>query len=95
MSRVIVYQGLILAILMSVYGCSDENAQFKGEYLAACLQAGMSKKVCRCAYDKTEANYSIADIRRFTLSDYDHNSLAKQYMQDTFTFMQSCYASYH
>lgn len=57
-----------LLSLLVVAGCSNENSQFKGEFLSGCLQGGSSKAICSCTYDKLESQYSPEELQQFMVN---------------------------
>lgn len=53
---------ILMALLLVLGGCSDENSRAKGEFLSGCVQSGAPKAVCICTYEKLEQKYSPQDL---------------------------------
>lgn len=56
---------LVLAATSLIYGCSDENKEVRGEFLAGCVQSGAPKSICSCTFEKLEEKYTPAELKRF------------------------------
>lgn len=52
----------VIAALLLLAGCSDENSHARGEFLSGCVQSGMSNLVCQCTFQKLEAKYSPTEL---------------------------------
>lgn len=61
------FRAFALAIL-AMTACSNENTRIKGNFLSACIQAGSTKDVCVCSFDKIEQHYSPKEFRALMIS---------------------------
>lgn len=55
---------LTLFALFFMSGCSDENKEVRGDFLAGCVQSGASKSICSCAFEKLEEKYTPQELSR-------------------------------
>lgn len=53
----------IIAAILLLMGCSDENSHARGHFLSGCVQSGAPKVICQCVFQKLEAKYSPAELR--------------------------------
>jgi len=53
----------LLASLLLITACSDENSKIRGEFIAGCMNGGSSKAECACTFEKLETKYSPAELR--------------------------------
>jgi len=53
----------LLASLLLITACSDENSKIRGEFIAGCMNGGSSKAVCACTFEKLETKYSPSELR--------------------------------
>ena len=51
-----------LVLLAALAGCSDENSNLRGQFLAGCIQGGAPKSICSCTFEKLEKKYSHAEL---------------------------------
>ena len=73
-----------LVLLAALAGCSDENSNLRGQFLAGCIQGGAPKYICSCTFEKLEEKYSHAEL--VALSDpykKPADSVMKYVMQST------------
>lgn len=81
----------LLASLLLISACSDENSKIRGEFIAGCMNGGSSKAVCACTFEKLETKYSPAELRGI-------NRLAvppESFLQEAFRSVQTCRAQYN
>lgn len=52
----------LLASMLLITACSDENSKIRGEFIAGCMNGGSSKAVCACTFEKLEAKYSPSEL---------------------------------
>ncbi|MBV6823109.1 hypothetical protein KUF73_09230 [Pseudomonas sp. PD9R] len=45
-------------------GCSDPNKEARGQFLAGCVQSGVSKSICSCAFEKLEEKYTPDQMKK-------------------------------
>ncbi|WP_263258997.1 hypothetical protein [Pseudomonas oryzihabitans] len=53
----------LLASLLLITACSDENSKIRGEFIAGCMNGGSSKTVCTCTFEKLETKYSPSELQ--------------------------------
>lgn len=76
----------LLAPLVLIAACSDENSKIRGEFIAGCISGGTSKAVCTCTFEKLEAKYSPLELREI-------NRLAappESFLREAFQSAQAC-----
>lgn len=62
------YTAILCVSLSLLAGCSDENKEARGEFLAGCVSSGTPKSICSCTFEKLEQKYSPEELRRIMLS---------------------------
>lgn len=59
----IIFVSLSLAFIA---GCSDANKEVRGQFLAGCVQGGVSKSICSCAFEKLEEKYTPDELKKLS-----------------------------
>lgn len=62
-------------------GCSDENKEIRGNFLAGCVQGGASKSLCSCSFEKIEQKYTPAELKQINSRSTPPESFIKDVMQ--------------
>lgn len=57
---------LLLALTSLIFGCSDENKEVRGEFLAGCVQGGAPKSICSCTFEKLEEKYTPKELKQLS-----------------------------
>lgn len=76
----------LLASLLLITACSDENSKIRSEFIAGCLNGGSSKALCTCTFEKLEARYSPAELRRINRLGAPPES----FLREAFQSAQAC-----
>lgn len=79
--------GIILGTLVTLAGCSDENKEIRGEFLAGCVQRGVSKSICSCSFEKLEEKYSPAELKKI---NSHMGAPPQQFMKDVMESAMAC-----
>jgi hypothetical protein len=74
--------------LLAIAGCSDENSKLRGQFLAGCIQGGVSKAICACTFEKLAGKYSPTELKALSVNANPPNS----FLRDTVGFAQACQA---
>lgn len=80
----------LIAVTLSILalaGCSDKNANLRGQFIAGCSQGGVSKSGCACTFDKLEEKYSPAELK--AMND-PGKPVPDQVMNDVMGFAMIC-----
>jgi hypothetical protein len=80
----------ILAISV-ITGCSDENTKLKGQFLAGCVQSGVSKSICVCTFDKLEGKYSQTELKAIST---ERTTLPSSFVKDLAVAARTCQAEH-
>lgn len=57
---------LALILFVSIASCSDENSKIRGQFIAGCMQPGVPKSVCSCAFKKLESKYTTEELNKIS-----------------------------
>ena len=59
---------LLLTLTTLLFGCSDENKEVRGEFLAGCVQGGAPKCICSCTFEKLQEKYTPEELKLLSRS---------------------------
>lgn len=82
-----VVSGIMLSALVSLAGCSDENKEIRGQFLAGCVQSGVSKSICSCSFEKLEEKYTPAELKQI---NSHMGAPSQQFMEDVMESAMAC-----
>lgn len=78
---------LLMAITSLIYGCSDENKEVRGEFLAGCVQGGAPKSICSCTFEKLEEKYTPGELKQLGRS---MAAPPERFLKDVMTSAMAC-----
>jgi hypothetical protein len=78
---------LSLASIAFLYGCSDENKEVRGEFLAGCIQGGATKSICSCIFKKIEGKYTPDELKKL---NSPMNAPPESFLRDIMNSALSC-----
>lgn len=82
-----VVTGIVFSAFVSLAGCSDENKEIRGQFLAGCVQSGVSKSICSCSFERLEEKYTPEEMKKIN----SHiGAPPQQFMQDVMESAVAC-----
>ncbi|WP_426944564.1 hypothetical protein ACP4J5_02530 [Pseudomonas oryzihabitans] len=81
----------LLASLLLITACSDDNSKIRGEFIAGCMNGGSSKAVCACTFEKLETKHSPAELRGINRLAAPPESFLKEAIQSA----QACHTQHN
>ena len=83
--------GVFPLALAFLGGCSDPNAQVRGEFLSGCIRGGTPKSLCVCAFERLEKRFTTNELNQFLRSAMSMQQ-ATQLRQETIRALLACHS---